>query len=158
VSILLPGQAFPAFALPADDGATVSLADFSGRPLVLFFYPKAGTEACTDEAVAFSALAAAFAAADTALLGISADTPRKLANFRRKYDLAMPLAGDGEHVLLQACGLWVEKQMYGRHYMGIARTTVLLDRQARIARLWEKVKVAGHADEVLAAARALATA
>ena len=90
MSILLPGQAFPAFALPSDDGATVSLADFSGRPLVLFFYPKAGTEACTDEAVAFSALAAAFAAADTALLGISADTPRKLANFRRKYDLAMP--------------------------------------------------------------------
>jgi len=157
VSILLPEQAFPAFSLAGDDGETLTSADFAGRPLVVFFYPKADTQACTDEAVAFSALAVAFAAADTALLGISADSPRKLANFRKKYALTMPLAGDAEHVLLEACGLWVEKQMFGHRYMGIERTTVLVDRRGRIARLWQKVKVAGHAEEVLAAARALPT-
>lgn len=158
MSILLPGQAFPAFSLPGDDGKVISSDNLVGRPLALFFYPKADTQACTAEAVAFSALAAAFAAAGTGLLGISADTPRKLANFRRKYDLKTALAGDAGHVLLEACGLWVEKQMFGHRYMGIERTTVLLDRRGHVAQLWEKVKVAGHAEEVLAAARALSPA
>jgi peroxiredoxin Q/BCP len=154
MSTLLPGDLAPDFRLPCD-GGDVSLTDFRGRKLVVFFYPKADTPGCTSEANDFSARAPAFAQAETALLGISADSPKRQAAFKAKYGLALPLASDETHEMLAAYGVWGEKSMYGKKYMGITRTTVLIDRDGRIARTWPKVKIAGHADEVLAAAMAL---
>ena len=152
---LTPGEPAPSFSLPTTGGGTVSPADLKGRKAVLFFYPKDDTSGCTREAQDFQALGADFAAADTVVVGISPDPLKSHDNFRKKYGLAFPLASDEDKTALQAFGVWVEKSMYGRRYMGVERTTVLLDRDGRVARVWSKVSVPGHAEEVLAAARAL---
>jgi thioredoxin-dependent peroxiredoxin len=152
---LTEGSKAPAFTLKRDGGGQVSLADFQGRPLVLYFYPKADTEGCTKEAQDFSAHADAFARAKVAVVGVSADPVKKLDKFRDKYGLTVALASDESLEMLKAYGVWVEKSMYGRKYMGIARATFLIGPDGRIARIWPKVKVEGHAEEVLAAAKAL---
>ena len=151
---LLQGTLAPDFRLPCD-GGEVSLSDFRGRKLVVFFFPKADTPGCTSEAKDFSARQPAFAQADTAVLGVSADSPKRQAAFKAKHGLAFPLASDESHRMLMAYGVWGEKSMYGKKYMGITRATVLIDRDGHIARIWPKVKIPGHADEVLAAAAAL---
>jgi thioredoxin-dependent peroxiredoxin len=145
----------PDFSLPRDGGGEVSLADFKGQKLVLYFYPKADTEGCTVEAKDFSRLAPAFARAKTATLGVSADPVKKQDRFKTKHDLTIALASDETHEMLNAYGVWAEKSMYGRKYMGILRNTYLIGPDGRIAQIWEKVKVAGHAEQVLAAAKAL---
>lgn len=149
------GSPAPQFRLPRDGGGEVSLADFAGRKLVLYFYPKADTSGCTREAQDFSTLTAEFAAAGADILGVSADPVKKLDAFKAKHHLAIPLASDETHHMLEAYGVWGEKSMYGRTYMGIARSTFLIGPDGRIARIWPKVKVDGHAAEVLAAAKAL---
>lgn len=151
---LTTGDAAPAFAM-AGDLAPIGLADFAGRKLVLFFYPKDDTPGCTSEARDFTAQAEAFAAADTAIVGVSRDSLAAHAKFRAKHGLAMPLGADTDGAVTEAYGVWVEKSMYGKKYMGIERATVLIGRDGRIARVWNKVKVPGHAAEVLAAARLL---
>jgi peroxiredoxin Q/BCP len=150
-----PGSKAPAFRLPRDGGETVSLADFKGQNLVLYFYPRADTPGCTVESKAFSSLAKAFGKAGTAILGVSADPMKAQDAFKAKHALAIPLASDETHEMLDAYGVWGEKSMYGKKFMGIIRTTFLIDRDGRIARVWPKVKVEGHADEVLAAAQKL---
>ncbi|MFS8037975.1 peroxiredoxin [Xanthobacter sp. AM11] len=149
------GSKAPAFTLSRDGGGSVSLVDFAGRKLVLYFYPKADTPGCTKEAIAFNGLKAAFAAADTDILGVSADAVKAQDRFRAKYDLAFPLGSDPDKAMLEAYGVWVEKSMYGRTYMGIERATLLIGRDGTVARTWSKVKVDGHAQEVLQAAQAL---
>lgn len=153
--VLSVGARAPAFALPRDGGGTVSLADFKGRKLVLYFYPKANTPGCTRESIAFSALSAEFAKAGTAVLGVSADPVKAQDAFKAKHDLAIPLASDETHGMLEAYGVWGAKSMYGKTFMGIVRMTFLIGRDGRIARVWPKVRVDGHAEEVLAAAKAL---
>ena len=150
-----PGTKAPPFSLPRDGGGRISLSDFAGQNLVLYFYPKADTPGCTREAQAFSTLRPAFEAAGTAILGVSADPVKAQDKFKAKYDLSIPLASDETHQMLTAYGAWGEKSMYGRTYMGVIRTTFLIDRQGRIARIWPKVSVPGHAEEVLEAAKAL---
>jgi peroxiredoxin Q/BCP len=151
-----PGDTLPDLALTTPDGTALRLSDFRGRKLVLFFYPKDDTPGCTTENKDFSALAGAFERAGTALLGISKDPPKKHAKFIAKYELAAPLASDAEQGgLSDALGFWTEKSMYGRSYMGMVRSTLLVDAAGRIARVWSPVKVKGHAEEVLAAAQAL---
>ncbi len=152
---LTPGSKAPAFSLPRDGGGKVSLADFKGQNLVLYFYPRADTPGCTLESKAFSSLSKAFAKAGTAVLGVSADPVRAQDAFKAKHDLAVPLASDETHRMLEAYGVWGEKSMYGKKFMGITRTTLLIDREGRIARIWPKVKVEGHAEEVLTAAKEL---
>jgi thioredoxin-dependent peroxiredoxin len=152
---LAAGASAPPFTLPRDGGATVSLADYTGKKLVLYFYPRADTPGCTREAQAFSALGDAFAAADAAVLGVSADPVPAQDAFKAKYRLTIPLASDATHKMLQAYGVWGKKSMYGKTFMGIVRTTFLIGRDGKIARKWAKVKVDGHAEEVLAAAQAL---
>jgi peroxiredoxin Q/BCP len=152
---LAEGAKAPAFQLPRDGGNTVSLSDFKGRKLVLFFYPRADTPGCTKEAIDFTRLASAFAENQTDILGVSADPPRAQEAFRDKHQLSTPLASDEQHAMLEAYGVWGEKSMYGRTFLGVFRTTVLIDTDGRIARIWRNVKVDGHADEVLAAAQAL---
>lgn len=152
---LSPGAMAPAFTLPRDGGGTISLADFAGRKLVLYFYPRADTSGCTKEAIDFSRLKAAFSKVGTEILGVSADTVPAQDKFKAKHKLAIALASDEKHRMLEAYGVWQEKSMYGRKFMGIVRTTVLIGPDQRIARVWPKVSVTGHADEVLAAARAL---
>ena len=149
------GSKAPGFTLPRDGGGEVSLADFKGKKLVLYFYPKADTEGCTIEAKDFSKLEPAFARAKTAILGVSADPVKKQDRFKTKHDLTIALGSDETHEMLNAYGVWAEKSMYGRKYMGILRNTYLIGPDGKIAQIWEKVKVAGHADEVLAAAKAL---
>ena len=149
------GEKAPNFKLLRDGGGTVSLADFKGRKLVLYFYPKAETPGCTREAIDFNALRRAFAKAETDIVGISADPVRAQEKFRDKHDLAIPLASDEEKKMLTAYGVWGEKSMYGRKFMGVRRTTFLIDRDGRIAQVWENVKVPGHAEAVLEAAKAL---
>ena len=149
------GKPAPDFSLPNHDGDTVTLSSFAGKPLVLYFYPKDDTSGCTSEAVDFSAKAKAFAAAGAAILGVSPDSPKSHAKFRSKHDLSIALASDEEKTMLGAYGVWLEKSMYGRKYMGVERTTVLIAADGRIAKIWPKVKVPGHADEVLAAVKAL---
>lgn len=149
------GQAAPDFTLPTDRGASVSLARMRGRPVVIFFYPRDDTAGCTAEAVGFSRLSHDFAAAGVEIVGISADTIASHARFRAKHDLSIALAADVEKAVAQAYGVWVEKSMYGRRFMGVERTTFLVGRDGRIARVWRKARVPGHAQEVLAAAQAL---
>ncbi|MEA2991140.1 MAG: thioredoxin-dependent peroxiredoxin [Alphaproteobacteria bacterium] len=152
--VLTPGAKAPAFSLPRDGGGSITLADFKGRKLVLFFYPRADTPGCTREAQAFSALLPAFEKAGTAVIGVSADPVKAQDKFKVKYKLAIPLASDETHEMLEAYGAWGEKSMYGRTYLGVMRTTFLLDPQGRILRVWPKVSVDGHAEEVLEAAKA----
>jgi peroxiredoxin Q/BCP len=150
------GDPIPPIALEAPDGGTTTIADFGGQPVVLFFYPKDNTPGCTTVAKDFTALADEFAGAGVALLGVSKDSAKSHQNFIRKQQLATPLASDAAtDGLADALGIWVEKSMYGRTYMGMERTTYLVDRAGRIVRVWRKVKVKGHAAEVLEAARAL---
>jgi thioredoxin-dependent peroxiredoxin len=151
---LVEGAKAPAFRLPRDGGETVALGDFAGRKLVLFFYPRADTPGCTKEAIDFTRLAGAFAEHHTAVLGVSADPQKAQEAFRDKHQLATPLVSDEAHGTLEAYGVWGEKSMYGRTFQGIIRTTVLIDADGRIKRVWRNVKVDGHADEVLAAVRA----
>jgi peroxiredoxin Q/BCP len=152
---LAEGAKAPAFLLPRDGGDTVSLTDYAGRKLVLFFYPRADTPGCTREAIDFTRLASAFADSQTAVLGVSADPPKALESFRDKHQLAIPLASDEQHKMLEAYGVWGEKSMYGKTFQGILRTTVLIGSDGRILKIWRNVRVDGHADEVLASVRAL---
>jgi peroxiredoxin Q/BCP len=152
---LTVGDKAPAFSLPATGGQTISLDALKGRKAVIYFYPKDDTSGCTQEAKDFQSRRADFAAAETEIIGVSADSLKSHDKFRTKYGLEFPLVADEGRQLIEALGLWVEKSLYGRKYMGVDRTTVLIDRDGRIARIWSKVKVPGHADEVLAAARAL---
>lgn len=152
--VLNPGDAAPSFSLPAT-GGTLDLAAMRGRKLVLYFYPKDDTSGCTREAQEFQAVNDAFASAGTMVIGISPDPLKSHDKFRAKYGLEFPLVSDESKAMLQTFGVWVEKSMYGRKYMGVERTTMLLDREGRIARIWRKVSVPGHAQDVLAAARAL---
>lgn len=151
-----PGATLPDIALETPEGGTVKPSDFKGQKLVLFFYPKDDTPGCTTENIDFTALADDFAKADTALLGISKDPPAKHQKFAAKHGLKAPLATDAqENGLSDALGIWTEKVNYGRTYMGMVRTTLLVDAEGRIARIWDKVKVKNHAAEVLEAAKAL---
>jgi thioredoxin-dependent peroxiredoxin len=152
---LSEGARAPAFQLPRDGGDSVALSDFKGGKLVLFFYPRADTPGCTKEAIDFSRLSAAFAENQTAVLGVSADPLKAQEAFRDKHELVTPLVSDEQHEMLDAYGVWGEKSMYGRTFLGILRTTVLVGADGRIIRIWRNVKVDGHADEVLAAVRAL---
>ena len=145
----------PSFRLPRDGGAAVSLADFAGKNVVLFFYPRAGTPGCTQEAIDFTRLAPSFAKANTAVLGVSGDSPEAQAVFRNRHKLAVPLISDEKHKMLQAYGAWGKKSMYGRTFEGIIRTTVLIGTTGKIVRIWRRVRVGGHAEEVLAAARTI---
>jgi len=152
---LASGKKAPAFTLPADGGGKISLTDFAGKNLVLYFYPKADTPGCTREAQAFSKLRLAFQRAGTAVLGVSADPVAKQDKFKAKYDLTIPLASDETHKMLTAYGAWGEKTLYGRKFMGVIRMTYLIDKSGKIAKVWPKVSVDGHAEEVLEAAKAL---
>ena len=145
----------PAFKLTLDDGTQVALKDFKGRNLVLYFYPKADTPGCTTEAIAFSGAKAAFAKAGADILGVSADPVAAQAKFKTKHKLKIGLASDESKAMLEAYGVWAEKSMYGRKFMGVIRKTFLIDGTGRIVRVWPTVKVPGHADEVLEAVRAL---
>jgi len=150
-----PGAKAPAFTLPRDGGETISLADFAGRKLVLYFYPRADTPGCTKEAIDFSRLKSAFGKAGAEVLGVSADPVPGQDKFKTKHKLSIALASDEEHRMLEAYGVWQEKSMYGRKFMGVARVTFLIGPDQRIARGWPKVSVTGHAEEVLLAAKAL---
>lgn len=152
---LKEGDAAPAFDLPGAGGGRVSLADFKGGKLVLYFYPKDDTSGCTKEAIEFNGLREKFAAAGTKILGMSPDSAKSHDKFRTKYELSLSLASDEGKETLSAYGVWVEKSMYGRKYMGVERSTFLIDAKGKIAGIWRKVKVPGHAEEVLAAAEAL---
>lgn len=149
------GQKAPAFSLPADDGSTISPSTFAGKKIVLYFYPKDDTPGCTVEAIAFSAQKAAFEKANTVVLGVSKDSIKAHCKFRDKHNLTVRLLSDETGEMLEAYGVWVEKKQYGRTYMGIARTTYLIDEKGVIAKVWQKVKVDGHAAEVLAAVKSL---
>jgi thioredoxin-dependent peroxiredoxin len=149
------GAKAPVFKLPSDDGTTVSLADFKGRKLVLYFYPRADTPGCTREAIDFSKLKADFAKAGTDVLGVSADPVKAQESFKKKHKLKIPLLSDETHKMLEDYGAWGKKSMYGKTFLGVIRTTYLIGPDGRIARVWPKVKVDGHAADVLAAAKAL---
>ena len=150
---LVVGAKAPAFTLPRDGGGKVSLKDFKGSNLVLYFYPRADTPGCTKEAIAFSQLRAEFAKADTSIFGVSADPVRAQDKFKSKHKLAIALGSDETKKMLAAYGAWGEKSMYGRKYMGVIRKTFLIDATGRIIRIWPKVRVPGHAQEVLSATR-----
>ena len=152
---LVEGAIAPSFSLPRDGGGNVSLADYAGKKLVLFFYPRADTPGCTREAIDFTRLESAFADEGAAVLGISADTVKAQESFRAKHQLSVPLISDEQHEMLEAYGAWGEKSMYGRNFMGIIRTTILIGADGRIAKIWRNVRVDGHADDVLATVRTL---
>ena len=152
---LTVGTKAPAFSLPATDGREISLDSLKGRKVVLYFYPKDDTSGCTLEARNFQALKRDFEAADTEIVGVSPDPMKSHDRFRAKYGLDFALASDEAKAMLQAYGVWGQKTMFGVKYMGVERTTVLVDRDGAIARVWNKVKVPGHVEAVLAAAKAL---
>ncbi|HXI99758.1 MAG TPA: thioredoxin-dependent thiol peroxidase [Micropepsaceae bacterium] len=149
------GDKAPGFTLPADGGGTVSLSDLKGKTVILYFYPKDDTSGCTAEAIAFTKDAKAFKAAGAVLLGVSKDSAASHDKFKAKYDLALTLAADEDTKVAQAYGVWVEKSMYGRKYMGMERATFLIDGKGAIRQIWRKVKVPGHSQAVLAAAKSL---
>lgn len=149
------GANAPDFTLPTDGGSSVTLSALKGRTVILYFYPKDDTSGCTAEACAFQEALPDFSGAGAVVIGVSKDSPSRHDKFKAKYSLGFTLASDEEGRVCEAYGVWVEKSMYGRKYFGIERSTFLIDGQGRIARVWRKVKVAGHAAEVLAAARAL---
>lgn len=149
------GDTAPPFTLPTDGGGKVSLKDFKGQTLILYFYPKDDTSGCTAEACAFRDALPDFSKAGAAVIGVSRDPVKKHDRFKKKYDLNFPLASDEEGQVCEAYGTWVEKSMYGRKYMGIERSTFLIDVRGVIRRVWRKVKVPGHANEVLNAAQSL---
>jgi thioredoxin-dependent peroxiredoxin len=149
------GAKAPAFTLKRDSGGTLSLGDFQGRKLVIYFYPRADTPGCTREAIDFSALQGEFEKARTTVLGVSADPVPAQDAFKKKHNVTIPLLSDETHEMLERYGAWGKKSMYGKSFMGILRTTFLIGPDGRIARVWRNVKVNGHAAEVLKAAQAL---
>lgn len=153
---LRTGAKAPDFKLPTETGEILALADFKGKNLVIFFYPKADTPGCTRESVAFSKLKGAFTKANTEIIGVSADSVARQNSFKKKHGLKVPLIADETRQMIEAYGAWGEKSLYGRTFMGIIRKTFLIDAKGRVAQVWPKVKVDGHAEEVLAAARAMA--
>jgi peroxiredoxin Q/BCP len=152
---LSPGQDAPQFELPRDGGGTLTLSALRGKAVVLYFYPKDDTSGCTAEAIDFSALKPDFEKAGAVVIGMSPDSAKKHDKFKAKHSLSVDLVADEERKAIEAYGVWAEKSMYGRKYMGVERTTFLIDRDGKIARIWPKVKVPGHAAEVLEAVRAL---
>ncbi len=152
---LAAGDAAPDFTLPTDGGGSISLKGLKGRKVVLYFYPKDDTSGCTMEAKAFNDHKAKFAAAGAEIVGVSADSVASHDKFKKKYGLGFTLASDEEKKMLEAYGVWVEKSMYGKKYMGIERSTFLIGADGRIKQIWSKVKVPGHVEEVLAATQAL---
>ena len=155
MAALEPGSRAPSFKLKRDGGGTLSLAEFKGRNLVIYFYPKADTPGCTRESIEFSQLKAQFAKAKTDVIGISADPVEAQDRFKKKHRIDLPLGSDPEHDMLTAYEAWGEKSLYGRKFMGVIRKTYLIDDKGRIARIWPKVRVDGHAADVLTAAKAL---
>jgi thioredoxin-dependent peroxiredoxin len=151
---LAAGTKAPDFTLPRDGGGTVSLADFIGKKVVLFFYPKDDTTGCTVESIAFSALREDFAKAGAIIIGMSPDSVKSHDKFVKKHDLSVILASDESKATLEAYGVWQEKSMYGKKYMGVERTTFLINADGTIQTVWDKVKVAGHAEAVLATLKA----
>jgi peroxiredoxin Q/BCP len=149
------GAKAPAFTLLRDGGGSVSLKDFAGRRLVLYFYPRANTPGCTIEAMDFSRLKSAFEKADAEVLGVSADSVKAQDSFKTKHKLSIALGSDETHKMLEAYGVWQEKSLYGRKFLGIVRATFLIGTDQKIAKVWPKVSVTGHAEEVLAAVKAL---
>jgi peroxiredoxin Q/BCP len=149
------GDKAPDFTLPTNGGGTVCLSDLKGKSVVLYFYPKDDTSGCTAEAIAFNKATKAFKAAGAVVIGVSKDSAASHDKFGAKYDLALTLAADEDTKVAQAYGVWVEKSMYGRRYMGMERATFLIDGKGVIRQIWRKVKVPGHSDAVLAAAKAL---
>lgn len=152
---LSEGIQAPDFTLPTDGGGSLTLSSLRGGKVVLYAYPEDNTTSCTNEALSFSALLDDFAAAGTTVIGISPDSVKSHDKFKQKYDLKLTLVSDEERKAIEAYGLWVEKQMYGRHYMGVERSTFLIDEAGKIVRVWAKVRVKGHAEAVLAAVREL---
>ncbi|QHQ34656.1 peroxiredoxin [Algicella marina] len=152
---LAEGNTPPAITLPRDGGETVSLSDHSGQPVVLFFYPRDDTSGCTREAVAFTSLAAEFKSLGAVIFGISKDSVKKHDRFVAKHELGIPLLSDEDGDVCERYGVWKEKSMYGKTHMGIERSTFLIGADGKIARIWRKVKVPGHAEEVLEAVRSL---
>jgi peroxiredoxin Q/BCP len=149
------GTAAPDFSLPADGGGTVSLSGLKGHKAVIYFYPKADTPGCTRESMDFSRLKPEFERSGTAVIGVSADEVAAQDKFKAKHGLTVPLASDPGRAMIERYGVWVEKQMYGKTFMGIERATFLVDTDGVIRKVWHKVKVEGHAEAVLAAAKAL---
>ena len=155
MSDLKEGDKAPAFSMPTNQGTTASLSDYKGRKLVLYFYPKDDTPGCTKEACSFRDNLPHFEKIDAAILGVSKDTVEKHAKFIKKFDLNFPLASDEDGSVCDAYGTWGEKSLYGRKYMGIDRATFLIDADGKIAKIWRKVKVDGHTEEVMAALKEL---
>lgn len=149
------GDAAPDFTMPTDGGGSISLSALSGKPVILYFYPKDDTSGCTAEACQFRDGLPNFTAADAVIIGVSKDSVASHDKFKKKYDLPFTLASDEKTDVCERYGVWVEKSMYGRKYMGIERSTFLIDRSGKIAKLWSKVKVPGHGEDVLAALKAL---
>lgn len=149
------GQPAPAFDLATDGDGRITLDGLKGQPVVLYFYPKADTPGCTTEGLDFSALADQFATADTVVIGVSRDAVKKLDRFKAKHDLKVVLGSDEDGVVCEAYGVWVQKQLYGREYMGVERATFLIDGSGLVRRVWRSVKVKGHAEQVLEAVRSL---
>jgi len=156
VGDLKVGDRAPDFHLPTDPDGDLRLSDFAGRILVLYFYPKDDTSGCTSEAISFSRAAGEFDALGAVVVGVSKDSVKKHAKFRQKHDLTVKLGADEAGETVERYGVWVEKSMYGRKYMGIERATFLIDGQGVIRKIWRKVSVTGHAEDVLAAVRSLA--
>ena len=155
MSELDEGTAAPQFDLPRDGGGNVSLTDMAGKKVVLYFYPKDATSGCTTEAIDFTALASEFAKAGAVVIGLSPDSVKAHDKFIAKHDLGVILASDEEKSVLEAYGVWKEKSMYGRKYMGVERSTFIIDGNGKIAKVWRKVKVPGHAQAVLEAVKSL---
>ncbi len=152
---LTEGACAPDFSLPATGGRTISLSLLKGKPFVLYFYPRADTPGCTKEACAFQAGLPDFSGLGVTIIGVSKDSMKALEKFAEKYTLEFPLASDPETRMIDAYGAWVEKSMYGKKYMGIERSTVLVDAEGKVAKIWPKVKIDGHAEDVLKAVKAL---
>lgn len=150
-----PGAPMPAFSLPTDGGAALGLADAAGKPLVIFLYAEIGSSSCSNEVRSFQALLPDFTAAGAQVWGLSPDSPERLAKFRAKEALTIDLLSDESRETISAWGFWIEKSMYGRTFMGVERATLLVAGDGRIVQVWHKVRVKGHAEEVLAAVRAL---
>jgi peroxiredoxin Q/BCP len=149
---LTEGEAAPDFEMPATGGRAVSLADLKGKPFILYFYPKADTPGCTKEACAFQEATPKLAEIDLAVIGVSPDKIKPIEKFSAKYNLTFPLASDDDHAVADRYGVWVEKSMYGRKYMGMERSTFLIDAEGKVLKIWRKVSVTGHADDVMKAA------
>lgn len=155
MAMLKKGDKAPDFTLPEDSRTALTLSDMAGKPVVVYFYPKDDTSGCTKEALDFSALLAQFDRLGIMVIGISPDSVEKHKKFRSKHELGVKLLADEDKAVLSAYSVWVEKSMYGKKYMGVERTTLLIDAEGKIAEIWHKVKVPGHAQTVLEAAKAL---